>query len=749
MAKIIANSQTKEFHLQNKQISYILCVLENGQLGHLYYGKRISHRDSFQHFLQMRSLSHTAYVYENDYLFTLDTIRQEYPSYGTTDFREPAFQIQQPNGSCVTNFQYRSYRIYDGKKPLKGLPATYTENSEEGITLEILLEDPLINCEMVLSYTIYDSYDAVCRNMRLINHGKEKLVLRRAMSFSVDLYDSNFEMIQLDGAWSRERYITTRTLAKGIQSISSTRGASSANHNPFLALKRPEATETTGEVYGFCLVYSGNFLAQVEVDHYDTARVTMGINPFTFTWELNPGDEFQTPEVVTVYSSSGLNGMSQNYHHLFNERLVRGRWKNQERPILFNNWEATYFKFDEESILKIAQKAADLGAELFVLDDGWFGTRNDSSSSLGDWYSDLEKLPNGVEGLSEKIEKIGLKFGLWFEPEMVNKASKLYESHPNWVIKTPERSMSHGRNQYVLDFSNPEVVDYIYKMMEKLLLRTKISYIKWDMNRSITEAYGSTLKPEQQGEFFHRYILGLYNLYERLITSFPDILFESCASGGSRFDAGMLYYAPQCWASDDTDAGERIKIQYGTSMVYPISSIGAHVSAVPNHQVKRLTSLKFRAAVAFFGAFGYELDPNQMSPEEQEEVKRQIIFYKTYRKLFQYGNFYRLKSPFQNHGNAAWMVVSPDKKTAIFVSYKSFAEPNPSLKKIRLEGLDPERLYYCNETKSSYYGDELMNMGFLLEIEFTGSTVRNPIVMKKNSGTDAGDFTAQVYVLQG
>lgn len=748
MANIIFNEKTREFHLQNDRISYILCILENGQPGHLYFGKRMTHRDSFQHLIQMRTQSHTAYVYENDFLFTLDTIRQEYPAYGTTDFREPAYQIQQENGSRITGFTYKRHQIFAGKKKLNGLPATYTEGEEDAQTLELILEDTLIQTEMVLSYTIYDHYDTVCRSVRFINHGEQKLHLTRAMSMSVDLYDSEFEMIHLDGAWSRERHITQRKLAKGIQSVYSARGISSQDHNPFLALKRANTTELSGEAYGFCLIYSGNFLAQIEVNRFETARVSLGINPFEFDWVLGKEEEFQTPEAVMTYSSEGLSGMSRNFHDLFNERLVRGKWRERERPVLLNNWEATYFNFNEEKILEIAEKAKALGVELFVLDDGWFGKRDDSGSSLGDWYSDLDKLPDGVEGLSKKIEDMGLQFGLWFEPEMVNKVSRLYEEHEDWAIRTPGRPMSHGRNQYVLDFGNPEVVDYIHEMMAKVLRNSRISYVKWDMNRDITEAFGACLDAEHQGEFFHRYILGVYDLYERLIAEFPDILFESCASGGARFDAGMLYYAPQCWASDDTDAAERIKIQYGTSMAYPISSIGAHISAVPNHQVKRMTSLDFRANVAYFGAFGYELDPNQMTEEEQSIVKEQISFYKKYRKLIQYGDFYRLKDPFQNQGNAAWMVVSRDKKTAVFCHYKVLATPNPKLNRLILTGLDPDMLYRCSRKGETYYGDELMNMGFLTDMEFTGASVRKEEITKKNSGTDAGDFTSHLYILE-
>lgn len=441
--------------------------------------------------------------------------------------------------------------------------------------------------------------------------------------------------------------------------------------------------------------------------------------------------------------------MSQNYHKLYQNRLARGKWRDVPRPILINNWEATYFDFNEEKILEIAEKAKRLGIELFVLDDGWFGKRNSITTSLGDWESDYDKLPDGVEGLADKITDMGLKFGLWFEPEMVNKISLLYEKHPDWVIGTQKRNKSHGRGQFVLDFSNPQVIEYLDNKISKVLSHTKISYVKWDMNRNITEAYGSTLPGERQEEFFHRYILGVYDLYERLTRKFPDILFESCASGGGRFDPGMLYYAPQGWVSDDTDAVERLKIQYGTSLVYPVSSMGTHVSAVPNHQVSRVTDLKFRADVAYFGTFGYELNIIDLSMEEQTEIKEQVKFYKKYRELIQRGTFYRLLSPFENQGDTAWIIVSTDKKTAILGYYKVLANPNPGSQKIKLQGLDPGMEYICNRRKETYYGDELMNMGILLDTEFTGFSTRGADNLISYSGSDQGDFTSQIYLLQG
>lgn len=729
------NSETKTFHLTNKKVSYIINIMQNNQLGHLYFGKAVTHRESFSHLQVERGVILAPCAFEGNLDFSLEVLKQEYPAYGTGDYRDPAYQIELENGSRISDFTYKSHEIFRGKKELVGLPHTHGDNVD---TLEITMYDELIDCSMILKYHIFDYHATIVRSVEFISHGNQKIKINRAMSASIDFYDANFEMITLDGTWSRERHINTRPLSKGVTSISSSRGTSSASHNPFIALKRPNTTEHSGEVYGFNFVYSGNFLASAEVDCYDVTRVTMGINPFEFQWNLE--NSFQTPEVVMVYSDTGLNGMSKTFHNLYRHNLIRGGYKNKVKPILINNWEATYFDFNEESILKIAQKARDLGVELFVLDDGWFGKRDNDTTSLGDWTAYLKKLPNGIGHLCNKINDMGLKFGLWFEPEMVNEISELYKSHPDWVIQTPNRKKSYGRNQFILDFTREEVVTYIFDKMCETLNSSNIAYIKWDMNRNITEAYGLELRADQQQEFFHRYILGVYSLYDQLIKKYPHILFESCASGGARFDAGMLYYAPQAWCSDDTDAVERLHIQYGTSMVYPITSMGSHVAAIPNHQVDRRTSLKMRADVAYFGTFGYELDLNIISDEEKEQVKAQIEFFKEYREVIQLGDFYRL----QQGNYYSWMVVSQDKNTAIVGYYKILAVPNPSIKKIKLVGLDVDTEYKCNG--QTYYGDELMNIGVILETEFTGLIQGPSFKGKYTSGTDAGDFTSQLYV---
>jgi alpha-galactosidase len=656
----------------------------------------------------------------------------------------PAVTVQQENGSRISNFVYQSHEIFAGKKSLAPLPATYVEQDSEAETLEILLYDAVTETELVLSYTIFADFPAVARSTRFFQKGKGSITLDRAMSACVEFGDADFEMVHLSGAWARERYVKTRKLEMGIQSVQSLCGASSSEHNPFLALKRPDANEKQGEVYGFSFVYSGNFLAQVEVSTHELTRVTMGIHPEMFSWELKEGESFQTPEVVMVYSDRGFNGMSQTFHRLYKTRLVRGAWRDQPRPILLNNWEATYFDFNEEKILNIAKKAKEAGAELFVLDDGWFGARNDDWRGLGDWYVNLEKLPNGISGLSEKVEKIGLKFGLWVELEMVNKDSDLYRAHPDWIIGVPDRFESHGRHQHVLDYSRKEVVDGIYEMISRIIRGSRISYIKWDMNRYISEPYSRTALPENQGKVMHQYILGVYDLYTRLTTEFPQILFESCASGGARFDPGMLAFAPQTWTSDDSDSSERTKIQYGTSYVYPIVSMGSHVSAVPNHQLLRTTPLATRANVAYFGTFGYELDLNLLSEDEMKQVKAQIAFMKKYRNLIQMdGDFYRLLNPFEGN-DTAWMVVSQDQTEAVAAFYQRLNKVNASWLRLKLDGLAPDMRYEVTyhsgrpdvqpEVILTAYGDELMYMGIVID--------RNELY--KNGG----DFASVLYTLK-
>ena len=737
---VIFHEQTKQFHLFNSEVSYIIRIMENGQMENLYNGKALRDREDFSHFHQELMRSQMSVCVPEPGLLSMHYTRQEYPVYGTGDYKTPAMGIRQEDGSRVTDFVYESYKIQKGKPSLAPLPATYTEKEDEADTLEITLHDEKMDTDLVLSYTIYREYPVITRNARFLQKGPQIIVLEKAMSACVEFLDMDFEMVQLSGAWARERYVKTRPLEMGIQSVYGLNGTcSGAEHNPFMALKRPQAGEYHGEVYGFSFVYSGNFLIQAEVSTFDMTRVMVGIHPESFSWVLREGESFQTPETVMVYSDQGLNKMSQVYHRLYRKRLMRGAWRDQARPILLNNWEATYFDFNEEKILNIARKAKEAGIELFVLDDGWFGARNDDYKGLGDWYANLEKLPEGISGLSRKIEDMGMKFGLWVELEMVNKDSDLYRQHPDWLIAAPGRFESHARHQHVLDFSRKEVVDHIYEMISKVIRESSISYIKWDMNRYMTEPCSLTAEPDHQGETMHRYILGVYDLYTRLTTEFPEILFESCASGGARFDPGMLYFAPQTWTSDDTDANERTKIQYGTSYVYPIVSMGSHVSAVPNHQVFRRTPIETRANIAYFGTFGYELDLNLLSDREIEEVKHQVAFMKEYRELIQIdGDFYRLQSPFEGN-ETAWQVVSQDKKESIAMFYQKLNKVNASWLRLKLKGLKEDALYQVSlegaplkEYKA--YGDELMYAGIPID--------------RTELNRRGGDFASLLYVLK-
>lgn len=706
---IVWHKSSGQFHLYNDRISYIFAVSPSGELSNIYFGKKI-HDKTDMSYVQMRVGMPQLVVDSDTESYSMEINRQEYPSFGTTDFGTQAFEVEMANGSRISSFVYKTHKIFKGKKGLSGLPATYADESE-AMTLEVELVDSVAEMTLILSYTIFERYASIARHAVFINKGSSQVKLTRALSCCLDLPDQNYDWMQFSGGWARERLPEIKHLSTGAVMIESKRGISSANQNPFIIIKRPGTDEFTGEAIGFSFVYSGNFIALAEGNNHDRLRVLMGINPDRFEWPLEKGQSFETPEVVMAYTDKGLNNLSQTYHRLYNNNLVRGKWKNQPRPILNNNWEATFMDFTEESILKIAAKAKEAGVELFVLDDGWFGERNDDFSSLGDWVENPKKLPGGIRGLAKKINDMGLDFGFWIEPEMVNPDSNLYRKHPDWVLSAPGRKSSLGRHQLVLDFSRPEVVDAIYDMLFKVLNGANIRYIKWDMNRTLSEVYSNAAPADQQGTIFHKFIMGTYSLYERLIAAFPDILFESCASGGSRFDAGMLYYAPQAWCSDNTDAIDRIKIQYGSSYGYPVVSIGSHVSAVPNQQTGRTVSIKTRANVAYFGTFGYELDLNELSTDEFEEVKKQIAFMKENRELIQYGDFYRLRSPFETEQNA-WMVVSEDKKKAIVGFYCLKAKVCSLPGFLKLTGLD-ENLTYKMEGKT-YFGDELMNMGITI-----------------------------------
>lgn len=707
---IVYNHQERVFHLKASDTSYILKILDNGYLAHLYWGKAVRH-SNFEHLLLLQERASFSPNSDNlNPALSLDTLPQEYPSYGTGDFRHPAYQLQLENGTTITDLRYRSHSIFKGKPKLQGLPATYTESDDEAETLEIELYDPLISLKVKLYYTVFNNFNTVTRSVLFINEGSQNLMLLKALSASVDFPHHDYHILHLQGAWARERHIERHPLAHGSQTIESRRGASSHMHNPFIALLDKNACEKAGEVYGFSLVYSGNFIAQVEVDQFDTTRVSMGINPFDFTWKLEPGCVFQTPEVVMVYSDKGLGGMSREYHRLYRTRLCRGTYRDSTRPVLINNWEATYFDFNAEKIIEIAQEGAKLGIELFVLDDGWFGKRDLDNCSLGDWFVDKRKLPGGLEDLAARVNELGLKFGLWFEPEMVSPDSDLYRAHPDWCLHVPDRKRTEARKQLILDFSRTEVCDAIITMLSDILSSSPISYVKWDMNRNMTEIGSAALPAERQRETAHRYMLGLYRVMEEITSKFPHILFESCSGGGGRFDPGILYYMPQTWTSDDTDAVERLKIQHGTSIVYPASTMGAHVSAVPNHQVQRMTPIETRGHAAMCGNFGYELDLTKLDTSEKDMIKEQVETYKEIRHIIQFGDMYRLLSPFEGN-ETAWIYVTEDKSEAYVTFFRVLAQPNGALSKLRLDGLDQNMDYSLVGTDLVLGGDVLMNVG--------------------------------------
>ena len=706
---IVYDASSKTFNLSTSKTSYVLKVLDSNHVAHVYWGKKIKAKNLDY---VLRSKNWGSFLTNTDNIddFMLEMTPQEYPGYGSTDLRTPAVELQFSDGTSATDFRYESHNIYVGKNKLNNLPATYVEDENEAMTLELTLVDSLKNVKLILSYSVFEEFDAITRSVKIINESNEDVNINRVLSANVDFRDSDYELLQLSGAWARERHIIRKEIRSGSQSIESRRGSSSHAQNPFMALVRKDTTEQHGEVYGFSLIYSGNFLANVEVDMYENARVQIGINPFDFTWLLKSKEEFTAPEAVLVYSNEGLTGMSHIYNCLYGKRLCKGKYRDEVRPILINNWEATYFDFNETKIKEIAREATNLGMELFVLDDGWFGKRDDDNSSLGDWFVNEEKLKGGLNQLATEINEMGLQFGLWFEPEMVSPISELYKEHPDWCIHIPGRNRSEARRQLILDYSREDVCNYIIEKISEVLSSAPISYVKWDMNRNMSEIGSAKLPANRQREVAHRYILGLYKVLEEITTRFPDVLFESCSGGGGRFDPGMLYYMPQTWTSDNTDAIERLKIQFGTSMVYPNASIGCHVSAVPNHQVDRITPIETRGVVAMSGNFGYELDITKLPESEKEIIKEQVKLYKEIRETIQFGKCYRLSSPFENN-DIAWMFISKDCEEIIVSFVRTLAKPNSKFISLKLVGLDESLKYEILGENIIVGGDELMNIG--------------------------------------
>ena len=717
------NFEKQIFKIDTKNTSYIIGFLRDRLLLNLYYGKRMKDFDYEMVDLANIARSHTSVETGLEGAGQGEVHALDFNTFGTADLRLPTLHLKYADGSVASCFKYRSHKIYAGKPLLSGLPATYVENDSEADTLELELFDEVSKVAVTLIYTAFNEIDAIARSMRVKNEGEQPVNISRIMSATLDIQSAanDFEILHLDGAWGRERYVRRQPIFKGNQEIYSRRGISSPHHNPFFAMVHKNATELEGEVYGFNLIYSGNFTAGVECDAYNTTRAYIGINPFTFNWKLESGDEFQSPEAILTYSAEGISGMSRIYHKLYRTRLCRGKFRDIERYALINNWEGTYFNFTEEKLVEIAKKGAEVGLDLMVLDDGWFGKRNNDKSSLGDWFVNKEKLPNGLDGLANKINAIGMKFGLWFEPEMVSPDSDLFRAHPYWAIGAKGRESSLGRNQLVLDLSNNDVCDYIIKVLSDILENANIEYVKWDMNRSFSEFGSFYLDAEHQGELCHRYVLGLYKIMETLTTRFPNILWEGCSAGGGRFDGGILHYMPQIWTSDCSDAGERMRIQYGTSICYPFSSMGSHVSASPNHQTSRPSDFAARGDMAAMGQFGYELDMSKMTDDEIEQAKKQVAFYKKYGEVFHKGDLYRLRSPFEGN-EAVLQFISEDKNTVILNYANRLCTINDTVVIVKLAGLDPDAVY---EEVEGHIGDNIFADRIKVGRKFSGEYLMN------------------------
>lgn len=712
------------FQLDTKNTSYVIGIVDKENfVGHVYYGKKLKTQD-LTYLMRIYEAPFVPSENNRDRTSFLDAFPMEYPGNGLGDYRESAIEIVTKAGHTGVSVSYESYELIKEKPELKGLPSTFSgEESTE--TLILHCRDLVLNVAIDLLYTTFEEEDVITRSVIIRNDSSEELYLNKVFSSSFDMDDEDYEMITLHGSWARERQIEYRQIGYGKQSVGSIRGESSHQEHPFLALKEKSATQEYGSVYGMHFVYSGNFLAQVEKNQFDVLRLTMGIHPEHFCWKLEPKAEFVAPEVVLTYSGNGLGQMTRNYHDMYRKHLIRGEYKDKKRPILINNWEATYFDFTTDKLLDIARQASKLGIEMLVMDDGWFGHRNDDNTSLGDWFVNEKKIDGGLKYLVDEVNKLGMKFGIWFEPEMISPDSELYREHSDWAIQIPGRVGSLGRNQYVLDFSRKEVRDYVYERVAEVLHSANIEYVKWDMNRQLSDLGSAALFADEQGELFHRYVLGVYELQDRLIHEFPYLLLENCSGGGARFDPGMLYYSPQIWCSDDTDAVERLKIQEGTALIYPLSSMGAHVSDCPNHTVGRVTPFETRGFVALAGTFGYELDVTKIPEADRNMIPGQIAMYHKYNDLVREGDYYRIASYNENHEYDCYEVVSKDKEEALLTFVQVLARPNCHSRKIRLQGLKADGMYevsYENREGEKeikcYGGDALMNAGLLIASVF-------------------------------
>ena len=710
---IIHDQQTMTFTLHTRSTTYQMKVDGYKVLLHTYYGPRIRDCD-MSYLIQYgdKAFSPNPGEAGNRRDYSLDFLPQEYSTCGAGDFRLPSLELELPDGSHTASLRFAGWELRKGKYSLPGLPAFYG-TEEEAETLVLTLEDAAAGVAVELYYGVFEEFDLITRAVRVVNRGSETVAVCQCASLCLDFPQAGWDLITFNGRHTMERCPERAPLRRGVQAVGSVRGASSHQHNPFVVLCSQDAAEDAGLCYGAMLLYSGNFEAAVERSQFESSRLVMGIHPFHFRWTLAPGEAFTAPEAALICSPSGLTQMSQQYHRAILEHLRRDPWGRARKPVLVNNWEATYFDFTAEKLVEIAKEASSLGVELFVMDDGWFGVRDDDNSGLGDWSVNEKKLPGGLEALVPQINRLGMSFGIWVEPEMVNEDSCLFREHPNWALRVPGRNPARGRNQLVLDFSRQDVRDYVYGQLKAVFSSAPVTYVKWDMNRSLTDVWSAALPAGRQGEVYHRFVLGVYELLERVRQDFPHVLIEGCCGGGGRFDGGMLYYTPQIWCSDNTDAIDRLRIQYGTSFCYPVCTMGAHVSAVPNEQNGRVTPLETRGVAAMSGAFGYEMDLSACTEEERDIIRGQIETYKARYELLHYGDYYRLSDLFQPGPFTAWEQVSRDKREALVSLVTGCASTGNEFPPLRLKGLDPALQYRVNGGRL-YGGDILMNAGYPL-----------------------------------
>ena len=711
---IVYSKADRTFTIQTKNTTYQMQVDPYGFLLHLYYGKKTD--GSCMDYLLTyydRGFSGNPFDAGDDRTYSMDVLPQEYPSYGTGDYRSTALIIENADGSTACDLRYRSHHIFNGKYKIPGLPAVYADETESQ-TLEIVMEDAVTGVEVTLQYGVLPDYDVITRSEKIVYRGEGKICIRKAQSACLDFVQGKYDLLTFYGRHAMERRLQREPVTHGSHVIGSVRGTSSHQYNPMMILADEHTTDQYGNCYAMSFVYSGNFKGETLKDQFGQTRALMGLQDEMFSYPLAEGETFYTPEVLLTFSGSGMNLLSQNLHRCIRQHICRGKYKESVRPVLVNSWEAAYFDFDGDTLYELAKEAKNAGIDMLVLDDGWFGKRDDDNSGLGDWFVNEKKLGGTLGDLIKKINDLGVKFGIWVEPEMISEDSDLYREHPDWALTIPGRNPVHARNQLVLDFSRKEVVDHIFDQICKVLDQGNIEYVKWDMNRSLMDVFSRGT--ENQGRVMYDYVLGLYDFLERIVTRYPDLLIEGCSGGGGRFDAGMMYYTPQIWCSDNTDALDRLQIQYGTSFGYPVSAVGSHVSAVPNHQTGRITSLHTRGVVAMAGTFGYELNLGKLSEEEKQEIRLQVEEYRKFAPLIQTGLYYRLSDPAREE-YAAWAFVSEDQKEVLLNVVLQEIHGNMTVNYVKLQGLKCSAIYRDTETGKSYNGAALMEAGIPMPVE--------------------------------